>query len=80
MGFKATHIIDKGEMVDPNTGLPSSFSNTIQIPMDMDEIRIILESITQSKFQGSDLEKMYALVLKLQNQYLILENFKKASQ
>jgi hypothetical protein len=80
MGFKAGHIIDNKGMVDPNKDLPSSFSNTIQIPLDMDEIRIILESITQSKFQGSDLEKMYSLVLKLQNQYLILENFKKASQ
>ena len=59
MGFKAGHIVDIKEMVDPNKGLPSSFSNT------------------QSQFQGSDIEKMYALVLKLQNQYLILENFTK---
>ena len=76
MSFKAGHIADNKEMVDPNKGLPSSFSNTIQLTLDMDEIRIILESITQSKFQGSDIEKMYALVLKLQNQYLILESFK----
>jgi hypothetical protein len=80
MGFKATHIINKGEMVDPNKDLPSSFSNTIQISLDTDEIRIILESIAQSKFQGSDIEKMYSLVLKLQNQYLILESFKQLNQ
>ena len=80
MGFKAGHIINKEEMVDPNKDLPSSFSNTIQTPMDMDEIRIILESISQSQFQGSDIEKMYSLVLKLQNQYLILESFKQLNQ
>lgn len=77
MSFKAGHIANNQEMVDPNKGLPSLFSNNIQTPLDMDEIRIILESITQSKFQGSDIEKMYSLILKLQNQYLILENFKK---
>jgi hypothetical protein len=80
MGFKATYIINKGEMVDPNKDLPSSFPNTIQIPLDMDEIRIILESISKSQFQGSDIEKMYSLVLKLQNQYLILESFKQLNQ
>ena len=80
MGFKAGHIANIKEMVDPNKGLPSSFSNTIQISLDMDEIRIILESINQSQFQGSDIEKMYSLVLKLQNQYLILESFKQLNQ
>ena len=80
MSFKAGHIINNEEMVDPNKGLPSSFPTTTPTPLDMDEIRIILESISQSKFQGSDVEKMYSLVLKLQNQYLILESFKQINQ
>lgn len=80
MSFKAGHIINNEEMVDPNKGLPSSLPTTTPTPLDMDEIRIILESISQSKFQGSDIEKMYSLVLKLQNQYLILESFKQINQ
>lgn len=41
--------------------------------LDQDEIGIILNLIKENSFQGKDLEIIYNLVIKLQDQYLSLE-------
>lgn len=40
------------------------------------EIEVLLNSIKQSTFKGADLEKIYNLVYKLQEEYVYLENNK----
>ena len=42
--------------------------------LDQDEISIILNLIKESSFKGGDLETIYNLVVKLQDQYLNLED------
>ena len=39
-----------------------------------EEIQFLVELIKRSSFQGETLESLYNLVLKLQNQYLSLDN------
>jgi len=39
-----------------------------------EEIQFLVELIKRSSFQGETLESLYSLVLKLQNQYLSLDN------
>jgi len=39
-----------------------------------EEIQFLIELIKRSSFQGESLESLYNLVLKLQNQYIVLEN------
>ena len=41
--------------------------------LDQDEIGIILNLIKENSFKGKDLETIYNLVIKLQDQYLSLE-------
>ena len=41
--------------------------------LDQKEITIILNMIKESKFQGKDLEIIYNLVVKLQDQYTTLD-------
>lgn len=41
--------------------------------LDQKEITIILNMIKESKFQGKDLEAIYNLVVKLQDQYTTLD-------
>ena len=41
--------------------------------LDQDEIGIILNLIKENSFQGKNLEIIYNLVIKLQDQYLSLE-------
>ena len=41
--------------------------------LDQDEIGIILNLIKENSFKGKDLEIIYNLVIKLQDQYLSLE-------
>lgn len=40
------------------------------------EIELLLTMVKQTQFKGSDLEKLYNLVLKLQNMYLEIQNKK----
>jgi len=47
---------------------------TIKSHLDQDEIGIILNLIKESSFKGGDLETIYNLVVKLQDQYLNLED------
>ena len=47
--------------------LPSNFSKN---NLDKQEIELMLDIIKKSNFKGSDLELLYKLVIKLQNQYI----------
>ena len=42
--------------------------------LDINEISLILNLIKNSPFKGGDIETIYNLVIKLQNQYSKLEN------
>ena len=42
--------------------------------LDINEIALILNLIKSSPFKGGDIETIYNLVIKLQNQYTKLEN------
>lgn len=47
-----------------------------QPPFTPYEIELLLNMVKQTQFKGSDLEKLYKLVLKLQNMYLEIQNKK----
>ena len=59
-------------LIDKLTGKPTIQKN-IQENLDIQEITIILNMIKESSFQGKDLEKIYNLVVKLQNLYTEIE-------
>ena len=42
--------------------------------LDIEEVALILNLIKNSPFKGGDIETIYNLVIKLQNQYTKLEN------
>jgi len=39
-----------------------------------DEIEVLMKMVRDSSFQGKDVESLYNLVIKLQNQYKSLQN------
>lgn len=45
--------------------------------LDKQELSIILNLIKETSFKGEDVETMYNLILKLQDQYFSLENLDK---
>ena len=59
----------KSEMQQPNRHTNFSEDN-----LEKHEIAAILNLIKSSSFQGEDVEMIYTLVIKLQNQYNRLEN------
>jgi hypothetical protein len=64
MGFTANHI--EG---DSNKVSPSTLVNENDI-LNKQEIEILLSMIKRTTFLGEDIEPLYILVSKLQNQYL----------
>jgi hypothetical protein len=60
-------IIDK--LTNANNPILSSKDS-----LDSNEIALILNLIKSSPFKGKDIEVIYNLVIKLQNQYTKLEN------
>ena len=65
MGFKA--------------GKTSSLNKTSSKPqqdnkLSSDEIEVLMKMIHDSNFQGKDIESLYNLAIKLQNQYKSLQN------
>ena len=55
-----------------------SSSNVIQPKQNnqltSDEIEVLMKMVRDSSFQGKDVESLYNLVIKLQNQYKSLQN------
>lgn len=62
MGLKATNTLIKNETPNKKTSLPDQLNET--------EIATLLSLIKRSTFTGEDIEPLYNLVLKLQQQYL----------
>ena len=62
-------LIDKITNTKINNPLLSSKDS-----LDSNEIALILNLIKSSPFKGKDIEVIYNLVIKLQNQYTKLEN------
>lgn len=65
MGFKATSLEIKSQpqkQTSQNTLSPEQ--------LNIQEIEILLSLIKRSSFLGEDVENLYNLVIKLQNQYL----------
>jgi hypothetical protein len=58
--------------VPPNNVEPMSV-NTNTNNLTKEEIAFLINLIKQSTFQGENIESLYNLVLKLQNQYLSLD-------
>ena len=53
---------------------PNRHTNFSEDNLEKHEIAAILNLIKSSSFQGEDVEMIYTLVIKLQNQYNRLEN------
>lgn len=68
MAFKAKNKVSppKPKTQSP---LPSLKDN-----LDKQELTIILNMIKETKFKGEDIELLYKLVIKLQNQYLKIKD------
>jgi hypothetical protein len=62
MGLKATNTLIKNETPNKKTSLPDQLNEI--------EIATLLSLIKRSTFTGEDIEPLYNLVLKLQQQYL----------
>jgi len=62
MGLKATNTLIKNETPNKKTSLPNQLNEM--------EIATLLSLIKRSTFTGEDIEPLYNLVLKLQQQYL----------
>ena len=51
-------------------GVPPIDSPTPDTKLTKEEIEVILNMVKQTTFQGSAIEPLYKLIVKLQNQYL----------
>ena len=63
-------FFNKGVQTPVSQQQPSSDLNQLT----KEEIQFLVELIKRSSFQGETLESLYNLVLKLQNQYIHLDN------
>jgi hypothetical protein len=64
MGFDAQNVVVQGNTT-------SKIENTLSPnQLNVKEIEILLSLIRRSTFLGEDLEPLYNMVIKLQNQYL----------
>ena len=64
MGFKATNVNIKDQ---PQQNIQTSLSHE---QLNAQEIEILLSLIKRSTFLGENIESLYTLVIKLQQQYL----------
>jgi len=64
MGFKSTNVLIKE---DKNPKIQNSLSPN---QLNVKEIEILLSLMKRSTFLGEDIEPIYNLIIKLQNQYL----------
>jgi hypothetical protein len=70
MSFSASHIVTKnGDMISQSNNKAELSNNQLNIK----EIEILLSLIKRSTFIGEDIEPLYNLIIKLQNQYLSLK-------
>lgn len=58
--------------VTPNSSEPMQVDMNVN-NLTKEEIALLLNLVKQSTFQGENIEPLYNLVLKLQNQYLSLD-------
>ena len=64
MGFNATNVLVKDEN-------KSKINNSLSPnQLNVQEIEILLSLIKRSTFLGEDVEPLYKLIIKLQNQYI----------
>ena len=61
MSFSAANLITKGKGVEPQPD-PNE--------LNAQEIELLLHAIKTANFKGEQLEMLYNLVIKLQNQYI----------
>ena len=61
---KVMALIDKINKKDPQSKTEGSLSNSL----DDQDLILILNMIKESAFKGSDVERIYNLVIKVQNQ------------
>jgi hypothetical protein len=66
MGLKAANTLIKNEPVSAKSSIPDQLNEM--------EIATLLSLIKRSTFTGEDIEPLYNLVLKLQQQYLNITN------
>ncbi len=64
MGFNATNVLVKDEN---KSKIQNSLSSN---QLNVREIEILLSLMKRSTFLGEDIEPIYNLIIKLQNQYL----------
>jgi len=70
MSFSASHIVTKnGDMISQSNNKAELSNNQLNIK----EIEALLSLIKRSTFIGEDIEPLYNLIIKLQNQYLSLK-------
>lgn len=65
MGFFNNNTVTQNSIESP--------SIVINDNLNKEEISLLLEVIKQTTFKGENIESLYNLVLKLQNQYLSLD-------
>jgi hypothetical protein len=64
MSFNASNVVVQGKTT-------SKIENSLSLnQLNVKEIEILLSLIRRSTFLGEDLEPLYNMVIKLQNQYL----------
>lgn len=71
-------FIHKGKKITPKNP-PKVNSQQTLLPdlknnLDKQELTLILNMIKETKFKGEDIELLYKLVIKLQNQYLKIKD------
>jgi hypothetical protein len=68
MGFSAANL-KIGDVIAPNNRMELNPANQL----DIKEVEVLLALIKRSTFVGEDIEPLYNLIIKLQNQYLSLK-------
>jgi len=72
MGFFSSNTVSPDTFSEPQP-VPTLNINPNPNQLNKEEIALLLTLIKQSTFQGENIEPLYNLVLKLQNQYLSLD-------
>jgi hypothetical protein len=70
MGFSASNLITNNNTQLPQSNHKTELNNS---QLDIKEIEVLLSLIKRSTFVGEDIEPLYNLIVKLQNQYLNLK-------
>jgi hypothetical protein len=69
MGFFSSNSVVQNQIETP----PPSIVDNVNNNLSKEEISLVLDIVRQTTFKGENIEPLYNLVLKLQNQYLSLD-------